>query len=58
MDDKRPDGAVSDIATLRSKVPVSPNKPLYPSLDFDFPSRCDVIGDIFYDIPVNVLLYE
>lgn len=52
MDHKRPDGAVNNIKTLHSEMPVSSNKPCYPSLQFYFADRCNIIGEILYDIHV------
>lgn len=50
MDRERPDGAVNNNKNLHSEVPVSSNKQFYPSLEFYFADRCDIIDDMPYDI--------
>lgn len=53
MDHKRPDGAVNNMKTLLSGVPVSSNKPFYSSLEFYFAGRCDINCDILDDVFVQ-----
>lgn len=52
MENQRPDGTVNNIKTLHSEVPVLSNKPFYPSLELYLAGRCNIIGDILYDIIV------
>lgn len=55
MDHKRPDGAVNNMKSLLSGVPVSSNKPFYPSLEFYFAGRCDINCDILDDVFVQCI---
>lgn len=55
MDHKRPDGAVNNMKTLLSGVPVSSNKPFYPSLECYFAGRCDINCDILDDVFVQCI---
>lgn len=41
--------------TLLSEVPVSSNKPFYPSLEFYFAGRCDINCDILNDVFVQCI---